>query len=214
LRRKKGELKCPKCHDEMMILCRRDPSGFLSKTYYRCLACGYLPEAEGYGPSEKPVRRQARTLPRLKMGNLGWRALTATMLSSIVLVAIMQIPVPVTVFATQTSLDPVKDILPYVSLVNFTESQFTLNYTDGQMTLRVSADYASLMASDSGQNITTLVIVLNKVLLTYQDTHRTLNMGFVSLTMTVKIRYQELIAQIDATTYMPLWTALIDRLTG
>ena len=207
-------MRCPKCNDDMMILCRRDSSGFLNELYYRCLACGYIPEKEGYTPKAKTPNKQPRTLPRLRTGNWRWKAATATMLASLVLVSIMQIPVPVRVFAAETSIDPVKDILPYISLVNFTISQFSLNYTEGQMTLRISADYASLTSAETAQNITTCSIILGKVLINYQDAHRTLNMGFASLTMTVTIRYQELIAKIDGTAYLPLWTAITGRLTG
>jgi hypothetical protein len=198
----------------MMILCRRDSSGFLNELYYRCLACGYIPEKEGYTPKAKTLYKQPRALPRLRTSNWRWEVATVAILASLALVSVVQIPVPVRVFAAETSIDPVKDILPYINLVNFTISQFSLNYTEGKMTLRVSADSASLTSTETAQNVTTCIIILGKVLINYQDAQRTLNMGFASLTMTVTIRFQELIAQIDATAYMPLWTAIINRLTG
>jgi hypothetical protein len=198
----------------MMILCRRDSSGFLNELYYRCLACGYIPEKEGYTPKAKTLYKQPRALPRLRTSNWRWEVATVAILASLALVSVVQIPVPVRVFAAETSIDPVKDILPYINLVNFTISQFSLNYTEGQMALRVSADSASLTSTETAQNVTTCIIILGKVLINYQDAQRTLNMGFASLTMTVTIRFQELIAQIDATSYMPLWTAIINRLTG
>jgi len=198
----------------MMILCRRDSSGFLNELYYRCLACGYIPEKDGYTPKAKTLYKQPRALPRLRTSNWRWEVATVAILASLALVSVVQIPVPVRVFAAETSIDPVKDILPYINLVNFTISQFSLNYTEGQMALRVSADSASLTSTETAQNVTTCIIILGKVLINYQDAQRTLNMGFASLTMTVTIRFQELIAQIDATSYMPLWTAIINRLTG
>ena len=207
-------MRCPKCNDDMMILCRRDSSGFLNELYYRCLACGYIPEKEGYTPKAKTLYKQPRALPRLRTSNWRWEVATVAILASLALVSVVQIPVPVRVFAAETSIDPVKDILPYINLVNFTISQFSLNYTEGQMALRVSADSASLTSTETAQNVTTCIIILGKVLINYQDAQRTLNMGFASLTMTVTIRFQELIAQIDATSYMPLWTAIINRLTG
>jgi hypothetical protein len=126
----------------------------------------------------------------------------------------MQIPVPVRVFAAQVSIDPVKDILPYVALVNFSTTQFNLNYTEGQVSLRVTADHATVTSSGTSQNVTTYYMVLGVVLINYQDAKRTLNMGFASLTMAITIRYQELLANIDASTYMPLWTAILQELTG
>jgi hypothetical protein len=209
-------VKCPKCDEDMMTLCRRDSEGFLNELYYRCLSCGFIPEEKGHQDYVKKIAKQPRTraLPKLRTGSWPWKALTVTMLASLVLISIMQIPVPETVFAAQTSLDPVKSILPYVSLANFTMSQFTLNYTLGQTTLRVLADYATVISSETGVNVSTCVITLGKVLINYQDSQRTFNMGFASLTMTVKIRWQDLIANIDATAYMPLWTAIINKLTG
>jgi hypothetical protein len=43
---------------------------------------------------------------------------------------------------------------------------------------------------------------------------RTISMGFASLTLTVTIKYAELLASIDATVILPLWTAIVNRLTG
>jgi hypothetical protein len=198
----------------MMILCRRDSSGFLNELYYRCLACGYVPEKEGYTPKAKTVHKQPRALPKLRTGHWRWEAATVAILASLAMVSVMQIPVPTTVFAAETSMDPVKDILPYINLVNFTMSQFSFNYTEGQMTLRVSADSASLTSTETAENVTTCIIILGKVLVNYQDANRIFNMGFASLTLTVTIRFEELIAQIDGTAYLPLWTAIINRLTG
>lgn len=199
-----------------MTLCRRDSNGFLNELYYRCLSCGFIPEEKGYEKHAKTAVKQprTRTMPKLRTGSWPWKALTVTMLASLVLISILQIPVPVTVFAAQTSLDPVKSILPYVGLVNLTLSQFTLNYTMGQTTLRVLSDYASVTSSETGTNVSTCVIILGKVLINYQDSQRILNMGFASLTMTVRIRWQDLVANIDASAYMPLWTAIINQLTG
>jgi ribosomal protein L37E len=209
-------MKCPRCNEDMMTLCRRDSTGFMNELYYRCLTCGFIPEERSYKHREKNAAKQPRTrsLPKLRNSGWTWKALTIAMLASVVLISIMQIPVPVTVFAAQTSLDPVKQILPYIGLANFTMSQFTLNYTMGQTILRVSSDYASVTCLDTGTNVSTCLIILGKVLINYQDSQRTLSMGFASLTMTVKIRWQDLIANIDATAYMPLWTAIINGLTG
>jgi len=207
-------LKCPKCNEEMMVLCRRDASDFLNEIYYRCLHCGNIPKEEDYTPKTVIAHIQGWKMPKLKLGNWRLKALTATVLASIVLVLIMQMPVPVQVFAMETSIDPVKDILPYINLVNFTMSYFSLNYTEGQIVLHILADYASITSTQTAQNVTTSSFVLGKVLINYQDSHRTLSMGFASLTLTVTIRYQELMAKIDATAYMPLWTAIVRQLTG
>lgn len=209
-------MKCPRCNEDMMTLCRRDPEGFLNELYYRCLFCGFIPEERGHIEHAKTTGKQSRmhASPKLRTGSWSWKVLTVTMLASVALISIMQIPVPVTVFAAQTSLDPVKEILPYIDLANFTLSQFTMNYTMGQTTLRVSSDYASVTCSETATNVSTCVITLGKVLINYQDSQRTFNMGFASLVMNVKIRWQDLIADIDATAYMPLWTAIMNRLTG
>jgi hypothetical protein len=126
----------------------------------------------------------------------------------------MQIPVPVRVFAAEIPIDPVKDILPYVALINFSTTQFSLNYTEGPVSLRVTADHATVTSSNVSQNVTTYYMALGVVLINYQDANRTLNMGFATLTIAITIRYQELLANIDASTYMPLWTAILDELTS
>jgi hypothetical protein len=82
------------------------------------------------------------------------------------------------------------------------------------MLLRVSADYSSVTAVEDEANITTCVMSLSKVLVSYQDSNRAFNMGFASLTMTIKIMYEELIAKIEASAYMPLWTEILQKLTG
>lgn len=206
-------MKCPRCNnDVMMVLCRRDPrSGFLNELYYKCLACGFVAR-EDFRVRET---RRRRILPlRVSARNLRWRAATVAVLAMLTLISVMQIPVPVKVFATEVSLDPVKDILPYVRLVNFTISDFSLNYTEGEMLLKVSASYASVTAVEDVANITTCTMSLSKVLVNYKDSIRAFNMGFASLTLTVKIMYEELIAKIEASTYMPLWTAILQKLTG
>jgi len=207
-------LKCPKCDEEMMILCRRDSSGFMGEVYHKCLSCGNMPDATPQTHPSRTVNKRPKTIPRTSFHDWRWKAVAATLLASIVLVSVMQIPVPVRVFAAQVSIDPVKDILPYVALVNFSTTQFNLNYTEGQVSLRVTADHATVTSSGTSQNVTTYYMVLGVVLINYQDAKRTLNMGFASLTMAITIRYQELLANIDASTYMPLWTAILQELTG
>ena len=206
-------MKCPKCGNEMMVLCRRDSQGFLNELYYKCLSCGCIPTQHDQTLPRKTAIRKGVTLPKLK-GNWRWRIGVATILSILVFASILQIPVPVKVFATEVSIDPAKDILPYIGLVNFTLSKFSLNYTEGEMLLQVSADYASVTSTETAQNITTCQILLGKVLVTYKDSRRTLEMGFASLTMTLTIRYQELLAKLEGTAYLPLWTAILNYLTG
>lgn len=198
----------------MMILCRRDSSGFLNEVYYRCLACSYIPREEEYALKTKTAQKKLRIQPKLGIVNWRWQTLTATVLAALVLVSVMQIPVPVRVFATETSIDPFKDILPYVDLINFTMSQFSLNYSEGQITLNITADYARVTSTETTQNVTICNVLLGKVLINYRDETRELNMGFASLSLAVTIKYQELIAKIDATVYMPLWTATINQLAG
>lgn len=199
----------------MMVLCRRNSSGFLNELYYRCLACGFKPEDGSYKPRAKTVSKKSPNLPKLRaQSTFFWNAATATVLATLVLVATMQIPVPATVFATQTSLDPVKDVLPYIRLLNFTMTGFTFNYTEGQMTLRISAYSATVRTTETSQNVTTSKIDLQKVLVNYTDTKRRLMMGFASLTVTLTIRYVELLANIEGTAILPLWTAIINRLNG
>ena len=208
-------MKCPKCNDEMMVLCRRDSSGFLNELYYRCLSCGFIPEEVTHKPGAKTVGKKTRTPPRLKAySSYLWNAATATVLAALVLTATMQIPVPVTVFAADTSLDPVKDILPYIKVLNFTITGFSLNYSQDQMSLRLTADSATVKSTETAQNVTTSIIVITKVLVNYTDTKRKVLMGFASLTVTVTIRYEELLAHIDATAILPLWTTIINRLTA
>lgn len=198
----------------MMILCRRDSYGFLNELYYKCLACGHIPTQSDQTPIRRPSARKSLTFPKLRGGNWRWKIGTTTIIATIVLATIMQIPVPVKVFATEFSIDPAKEILPYIGLVNFTISRFSLNYTEGEMLLEISADYASIKSVETAPNVTTCKILLGKVLVNYKDSYRTLNMGFASLTMTLTIRYQELLAKIDGTAYLPLWTAILDYLTG
>jgi hypothetical protein len=208
-------LKCPKCYDEMMLLCRRDSYGFMNELYYRCLACGFIPEERDYGAGAKTVGKKPSVHPEFKTSSrYFWNVATATVLAALVLAATVQIPVPVTVFAAQTSLDPVKDILPYIKLVNFTITGFTLNYTDSQMTLLISADSATVKTIETAPNVTTSTIVVQKALITYRDSKRTLKMGFACLTLTVTIKYAQLLASIDATVILPLWTAIVNRITG
>jgi hypothetical protein len=208
-------LKCPKCDEEMMMLCRRDSSGFMDEVYNRCLSCGYMPDAEAPTQAARSVSRRPRSaLSKTKLHDWRWKTVAATLLASIVLVSVMQIPVPVRVFAAEVPIDPVKDILPYVVLLNFSTTNFSLNYTEGQVSLRVAADHATVTSSMSDQNVTTYYMALGVVLINYQDAQTTLNMGFASLTMAITVRYQDLVANIDASTYMPLWTALVEKLTG
>jgi hypothetical protein len=199
----------------MMVLCRRDSSGFLNEIYYRCLHCGNMPKEEDYRPTKTvTAHEQGLKMPKLKLGNWRLKAVTGAVLATLAVALMMQIPVPVQVFAMQTTIAPVKDILPYLNLVNFTMSYFSFNYTQGQIVLRILADFASIASTQSVQNVTTSTFVLGKVLVNYQDSQRTLSMGFASLTLTVAIRYQDLVANIDATAYMPLWTAIYRQLTG
>jgi hypothetical protein len=196
----------------MMVLCQRGLSGF--QPYYRCLACGRIHSEESHDARAQTIHKHARTIPTLKLGNWHWKAATATILATIALVSVMQIPVPVRVFATEVSVDPIKDILPYVQLVNFTMAEFSLNYTEGQTMLRVLSDYATVTSAETAQNVTTYNLILGKALVNYQDARQTLNMGFATLQVTITVRYQELVAHIDGTAYMPLWTAIVKQLTG
>ena len=185
----------------------------MNEVYYRCLACGNIPTHVSQITRKTAAKREASTTKHWN-NSWKWRIGATTIIATLILASVMQMPIPVRVLATQVSIDPVKDILPYIGLVNFTISRFSLNYTEGSVQLQVSADYASITAVESAANVTTCKILLGKVLLNYRDTKRTVNMGFASLTMTVTIRYQELLAKIDCTAYMPLWTAIIGRLTG
>ena len=197
----------------MWLLCRRDQEGFVNEVYYRCLVCGHIPGQTSQITARKPPITKPASRVRHGSSSWKWRIGTTTIIATLILASVMQIPVPVKVLATQVSIDPVKDILPYIGLVNFTISKFSLNYTGGGIQLQVSADYASVTATETAANVTTCKILLGKVLINYRDTRRTLNMGFASLTMTVTVRYQELLAKIDCTAYMPLWTALMGWLT-
>jgi hypothetical protein len=174
-----------------------------------------MPDAEA--PMQAPrsvVRKPRSAVPKTNARDWRWKAAAATLLASIVLVSVMQIPVPVRVFAAEVPIDPVKDILPYVTLINFSTTNFSLNYTEGQLSLRVTAEHATVTSSNVSQNVTIYYMVLGAVLISYQDAKRTMNMGFATLTMTIRIRYEELLANIDASTYMPLWTAILEELTG
>jgi hypothetical protein len=198
----------------MMVLCRRDSSGFLNEFYYRCLECGFKPEDGNYMRSTKIASKKQRALPRLRTHNYFWSAATAGVLVILVLTATMQIPIPVKVFAAQTSLDPVKDILPYIRLLNFTTTGFTLNFTEGHVTIHISAYSATVRTTESSQNITTSIIDLTKVVVNYTDSERRIMMGFATLTITLTINYEALLASIDATAILPLWTTIINDLTG
>lgn len=198
----------------MMTLCRRDSSGFMDEVYYKCLRCGNTPDAEPLMQTRKAVNKRPRHTAGRGFHDWRWKALTATLLASIVIVSVMQIPVPVRVFAAQVPIDPVKNILPYVSLVNFSITNFNLNYTEGNILLKVYADHATVTSSVTAQNVTTYYMVLGVVLINYKDSTRTMNMGFSSLTMAITVRYNDLLANIDASTYMPLWTAFVEKLTG
>jgi len=207
-------LKCPECNEDMWLLCRRDQDGFLNEVYYKCLACGYVPAQTGQITAREPKPSKHAFSVGYAGGGWKWRIGASAIIATLILATVMQVPVPVKVLATQVSIDPVKDILPYIELVNFTVSKFSLNYTESGIQLQVSADYASITATETAANVTTCKILLGRVLLNYRDTQRTLSMGFASLTMTVTIRYQELLAKIDCSAYMPLWSALIGKLTG
>lgn len=210
-------MKCPKCNEEMMILCRRNSYGFLNELYYRCIACGFKPEDRNYVRSAKVPSKKQQALPRRKTRNYFWSAATAAILAILVLTATMQIPIPVTVFAAQTSLTPVQDILPYLKLINFTSSMmidFTLNYTQGHVTIHISAENATIQSTYGSHNITSSTIYLRKVVVNYTDSERRIMMGFAALTVNLTVNYQTLLANIDATTILPLWTTIINDLTG
>lgn len=198
----------------MMVLCRKDSFGFFNELYYRCLACGFKPEDGKYMQSAKLARKKQQTLPKLRSHNYLWQGATVAVLAGLVIMATMQIPVPVTVFATQTSLDSVKAILPYIRLLNFTIAGFTFNYTEGQMTLDIAAANATVKSTESSQNVTTSIIYLHKVLVSYTGPKSKFTMGFTSLTVALTIRYEALLASINGTTVLPLWTDLINSLTG
>ena len=204
-------MKCPKCNMEMMLLTKRDQTGFLNKLYYKCLNCGYTIDIE---KTPKTTKQNTNPKPKKQTANLRWKAIAATTIMALALLPILQVPVQVKVFATELPLDSMKDILPYIHLVNFTMSNFTLNYSDTERTLNITANYINLKTTETIQNTTTCNIQLNKVFLNYKDQTRTLNIGLTTLTLNIKIQYQELIAKINATTYMPLWTALINNLLG
>ena len=207
-------MKCPKCNEEMMAFCRRDSAGFLNDIYYKCLFCDSVSEEKTKADDEQNPQKQAQGMSKQRISNWQWKAASATILVSLILITIMQIPIPVRVFATESSIDLAEDILPYISLANFTTSKYSLNYTEGQTTLRIWADYASATSTETATNITTCTIVLGNVLANYQDSQKTINIECASLIMTVQIRYQELIANVDVTAYMPLWTLIANMMTG
>jgi hypothetical protein len=186
----------------------------MNELYYRCLACGFKPEDGNYVRSAKIATKKQTALPRLNARSYFWSAATAAVLIMLVLTATMQIPIPVSVFAAQTSLEPVQDILPYIRLLNFTMTNFTLNYTQGHVTIHISAASAIVRTTESSQNITTSTIDLQKVVVNYTDSERRIMMGFATLTITLTINYEALLASIDATAILPLWTAIINDLTG
>jgi len=63
-------------------------------------------------------------------------------------------------------------------------------------------------------NVTTYVVSMGKVMVSYQDSKRSFNMGFSNMGLTIKIMCKELIAKIDASTFTPLWMAIMQKLTG
>ncbi len=203
-------MKCQNCGEEMWITCRRDSEGFMNELYYKCLACGYTPTES----APKIISKKPQTKREFKVHGLKWKVISAAIVTILAAASVMQIPVPVRVLATEIPLEPLKDVLPYIQLVNFTISKFTLNYTEGEMLLEVSADYATMTTTETAKNITTCKILLGRIILNYKDSQRKLQMGFASLIMTVNINYPELIAHIDLTTYMPLWTAIMQKIFG
>jgi hypothetical protein len=82
------------------------------------------------------------------------------------------------------------------------------------MTLIITAASATVKSIETAPNVTTSTIIVQKAMVMYRDSMRTLSMGFASLTLTVTIKYAELLANIDATVILPLWTAIVNRLTG
>ncbi len=191
----------------MTVFSRRDSSGFMNELYERCLFCGYTPE-QGVEAKLLPQRFTFGGFKNKK------KIMMAMAVASIALIAILQVPVPVTVFAFETSIEQLKDVLPYITLVNFTLSDFNVNYSQNGQTLNVSASHASVKTIATNDNITTYTMMLNKLLVHYQDNERTLDLGLASMTLTVKVYVDELLAKIEGTTYLPLWSELLRLFAG
>ena len=209
-------MKCPRCgNDVMMVLCRRERnSGFLNELYYKCLICGYSPE-RGYQPLQADTVSKKLAFPsKLKSKRLPLKFMAFAFAAIVGLAFILQVPVPMRVFATEISVEPFKDILPYISVVNFSISDFNLNYSEGDISLQIFAEYATLVSMEAEPNVTTYVVSMGKVMVSYQDSKRSFNMGFSNMGLTIKIMYKELIAKIDASTFTPLWMAIMQKLTG
>ena len=203
-------MRCPKCHEHMTILCRRGPTGFVDEFYEKCLFCGYSPMTdEAESPKEKKVSHRSL----LRKGAVT-NALIATCLIGIILFAVLQIPIPQQVFAFETSAEPYAHVLKAIRVINFTLTRFSLNYSEGQIRLNVSADYISLKSYSVGENVTLYSFVLGSVYIHYRDATRSLDMGLSSLTLNVEVDYTELTIAMEGIANLPLWTAIFERLSG
>ena len=101
-----------------------------------------------------------------------------------------------------------------INLVNFILSDFRLNYSEGNIVLIVSADYASLTSYSVGENLTQYSFVLRSVVLHYSDEARSLDLELSSLTLNVEVNYTKLVVAVEGIANLPLWVALANRLFG
>ena len=204
------KLRCPRCHEEMTILCRRGPTGFVDEFYEKCLFCGYSPITdEAKFPKEKKVYHRS-----LLRKGAATNALIVTCLIGIILFAVLQIPIPQRVFAFETSAEPYVHVFKAIRIINFTLSRFSLNYSEGQIRLNVSADYISLESYYIGENVTLYSFILGSVHIHYRDATRSFDMGLSSLTLNVKVDFTELTIAMEGIANLPLWTAIFERLSG
>jgi len=194
----------------MTVLCRRSPSGFMDEFYEKCFFCGYTPTLSG---TEESSRR--RRIPKFTVGGkTATNALIVLCLTGMLLFAVLQVPVPQRVFAFETSVGSYVQVLQAVRVINFTLTRFSLNYSEGQVKLNVSADYVSLKSSSVGVNVTLYSFVLGSVRIHYRDATKILDMGLSSLTLNVEVNFVELTAAIEGITSLPLWMAIANKLSG
>lgn len=201
-------MKCPKCNEEMTVLCRRGASGFLDEFYEKCFFCGYEPTLHGQASFRVESRRGFQPgLGKLKRHGIVNTLMVAS-LCVVLVFAILQMPVPQTVFAFEAELGPIGEVLKCFNLVNFTISNFSFNYSDGSINLNVLADYMNLESTSVSENVTLYSFTLRKVIIRYADAARKMDMGMSSLTLNVRVNYVELLARIEGIADLPLWTTI------
>jgi hypothetical protein len=193
----------------MTTLCRRSSYGFLEEFYERCFFCGYTPVLR----IQKQRSRFRFKLGRPRIQRIG-DILTVGCLTGILLFAILQIPVPQTVFAFEAPLGSIGEILECISLLNFTMSGFSLNYSQQTLTLNILADYISLKSTSVGENITLYSFTLGRVLIHYDDEVRKMDMGLSSLTLNIQVNYAKLLVRMEGITNLPLWSAITRNIFG